>query len=488
MTDSPDPVETLIKDEGRTFAVKNKRWFLICLAMTQFGFYYNVSAVTAIQKPVQDVLNINEFQYSLIILAQALPNLFVPILTGVVIDRYGASLGLGVGMFFGVIGQLLLTIAVFWTHYYMFLVGTIMCYIGVEVLFLGKSKMVRMWCKDNEVPGVTSISIFIQSIAIILCDVTYPTIYSYSGSLGLPFAIGLGVCSISLLFGTLKIFLHQNYLKRAHNQKQFQELPKIMDSIRAMKKFPLLFWIVAFASCISYSGYNATKAFESKFLMISFYFNIEQAGLILASGLVGSGVFGPLAGILLDRTGKLSKGMMIATFTILVGILLNAILPECERCLTPTVPYMLMVLGSAVRGIVVISSAMRLVPPKNVGFAMSLLSTTMAIMNVGWPPVAGAIAQVTIDEYKYYWVFLANAVLGVIGFALAITAHILDLFGSRKLQNIMPGSKHASLFSVFEGNMPEPSIANSIAGNTATAGNVKPETDAENNATGRSST
>ena len=463
IADTPDPVERLIKDEGRNFAVKNKRWFLVCLAMTQFGFFYNVSAVTALQKPVQDVLNINEFQYSLIILAQGLPNLFVPILTGVVIDRYGASLGLAAGMFFGLIGQLLLTFAVFSNHYYLFLLGTILCYMGVEILFLGKNKMIRIWCKDNEIPGVTSISIFIQSVAVILCDVTYPTIYSYTGSLGLPFAIGLGVCSISLLFGTLKINLHQRYLKCAHNQKLFQEPPKLMDSIRAMKKFPLLYWVVMAGACITLGAYTATKAFESKFLMITFQFPVEQAGFILASGLVGSGVFGPLAGILLDRTGKLSKGFMISTFTVMAGITLNAMLPECERCLTPTIPFIMMVLGSAVRGIVVISSVMRLVPPKNVGFAMSLLSTMTAIVNVSWPPVAGAISQATIDQYKYYWVFVANASLAAVGFSLAIITHLMDIFSLKRLQKVLPGSKNASFYSVeglFEGaSFHEPKLA-----------------------------
>lgn len=441
-------LDKLINDGGRAFRTKNKRWFLICLAMTQLGFFYNVQAPTALQKPLQEVLHINEFEYSLIILAQSLPNIGLPIIIGMLIDKYGASIGLAAGMFFGMAGQGLLTVAIYTVNFPLFLFGTIMCYIGVELLFLGKSKMVRLWYKDNEIPGITSVSIFIQSLGIILCDVSYPTIYTQSNSLGLPFAIGLGICTISLLFGTLKIGLHQKYMSQATKLATTPEHHSLSETWKSVKSYPILFWVITAASALSFGAYNATKAFESKFLIISFQFKVNEAGYILASGLVASGIVGPMAGVLLDKTGKLAKGMIVSAIIILVGIVLNANLPECEKCLTPTIPFMLMVLGSSVRGIVAISSAMRLIPHKNIGMALALLTMMSAVVNVSYPPIAGAISQATIDEHKYYWVFMTNALVCVVGVTLAFLAHIMDMRGSKKLQYAQAVGKHSSFYSV----------------------------------------
>lgn len=466
--------KNILNSEGNAYREATKRSFIICLALTQLGFFYNVQAVTALQKPLQEVLSINEFQYSLIILAQSLPNIGLPIIIGIVIDRYGASLGLSVGMFFGVVGQLLLTIAIYSRHYVLFLIGTIMCYIGVELLFLGKSKMVRLWYKDSEIPGVTSVSIFIQSMGVILCDVTYPTIYASSNDLGLPFAIGLGACSVSLVAGTIQIFQHQKYLSLSPSLTANQEHQSLRETWNAVKSFPALFWIVTLTSATSYGAFNATKAFESKFLMISFNFTIDKAGLILASGLVATGIFAPLAGIVLDKTGKLAKGTIIAAITILIGIIINAALPECDRCLTPTIPFMLMVLGSGVRGIVIISSCLRLVPPNHVGVALAMLTCIVSSVNVGYPPVAGAIAQATIKEYKYFWVFVANSVVAVVGVCLAISVHVLDMKGSRKLQNndFRTVSRHASYFAIdnfVERSIHDPNIKGLTLDDSGTA-------------------
>ena len=184
--------------------------------------------------------------------------------------------------------------------------------------------------------------------------------------------------------------------------------------------------------------------YESKFLQTRFHFSVGTAGVILSVGLAASAIFNPIAGLWMDKAGRLPLFMMGSLVFMNAGVAGNTLIPSCDRCFLPIIPLIAMSFASSMVGIANSSGIMRIIDRKSLATSFALSSVVYSIVHSLIPRLDGLIAEATYDEYGYQWVFTVNVGLGIIAFVLAAILNIADWRGAQKLQHVMSSSRRAS--------------------------------------------
>lgn len=420
------------KGQG-SFAEKYRWYFLIIAALTSFGPAFNVGSVSTLQVQFQNYLHLDELEYAHIAQVSAIPGFFVPVLMGTIGDYYGPVVPVAIGLIFSFCGQLFVTLAVTTKSFPLLFLGAACKHASSESMGLGRNKMIRMWFKDNQIGKVTGMLLVSGSIGTMACDIFYPTVYESTQSLAIPYIIGTGVLSISMVTGAIMIYMY----KRLVQVDDLQEEQGVRHlSIREIKYFPKVFFFLVIASVISMISFHNTKMYESKFLQTRFGFRVSQAGYILCVGLIFSGISGPLTGFLMDAYGSRTMFLIGSIGIATLGVFGNAALPSCDQCFLPIIPLICMSLGNGMKHVIVLNSIMMLIKVKNIGIAVAIFSTTSSCTSLVFSWVNGYIAHKTIKQHGYFWVYICNTLLGCIAMMLALIAHMADSKSGRNLQRI----------------------------------------------------
>jgi MFS family permease len=65
------------------------RWILLLLACTgEIGGYYAMDIPSALKQPLINDMNLSEVQFNLLYSIDALPNIILPFVAGLLVDRY----------------------------------------------------------------------------------------------------------------------------------------------------------------------------------------------------------------------------------------------------------------------------------------------------------------------------------------------------------------------------------------------------------------
>lgn len=348
-------------------------------------------------------------------------------------------------------GQFISTYAVANLNYWVLIVGRVFHLTGIQAVIICKNKMFKSWFTANELGKAASICMIFDSLAMVLCDIGYPNLYQSSQSLFLPFAVGSGLLLVTSAFGIFQVILHQR-LVRISPESQTDVQSSFNASLKAIKTFPAIYWITMGYSVTAFLSFFCTKAFIMRYLQTQFNFLVGEAGIILAVAMVVSGVGCILAGIILDKYGRLPTAAVLGAALVTIGNAINIVLPQCDKCLVGGLPLTIMSLGSVITLILPFLITVRLIKGPSLGvalaFPMFLIASTMMV----FPAMEGAISDHTFAESGYFWVFLLNTGIGVIAVLLGVAIFVIDSQGSKKLQSGVANTMRDSLAIVTSVN------------------------------------
>lgn len=425
------------------------KWRLLFIsAISKFSTMYNMGSLSTLQLQFQQQMGMSEIQYTRISQFEAIPGLILPMLIGALADYAGATLPVAIGILLGLTGQFLVTLGVINLSYWTLLSGLVLLHCSTEASGLGKNKIVRLWYKDNEISRANSVLVFTTILSSFCCNIFYPNLYQIFDSLTVPYLVGAGVCIVSSTAGVVQLIIHNRLLKLQEATSGAHEESHKHISFRSVTKLHKTFWLVIVASILGMQGIGSTKKYESKYLQTNFHFKVGEAGEILSVGLVASGTIAPIAAVYMDRHGRIPFFFMGAFVAGLLGIVGNILVSPCDRCLLPVIPLLVMSLGSGVQQLSSITSIMRISEKKNVGISLAMYQTTMSVFQLIIPWIVGTIAQNTVNEYGYHWVFVFNACIVTVAICLVMILQIIDYRGPQNLQFKIK-SRHVS-FAVEE--------------------------------------
>lgn len=424
-----------LKENTKLDAFRNKKkWvFLALLCFSQLGQLYNSQAMPTLQVPFEKEMSMNDLDYSHLVIAETLPGFIFPLIGGLFVDYFGASKSYLATNLFIILGQSLCTLATYQKSFWVFILGKVIFNSASEAATLARSKIVGIWYVNNDIGKALGAAVVLQTSAAIVCDLVYPNLYQYTNSLGFPFFVGVIVCVISTFICIRCVMVHKKLLRLKGNGSEVKE-GNVNISIKAMKKFPPIIWLLLGAASFGVDSFIIVKLYLGKHLQTAYQFTLGEAGTFLAVSQVLTGFATPIAGFLTDRVGKLPIFLIMSIGLLQSGVFFSITAPRCHRCFWPAIPIALLSLGLGPLFVAGYSSLLRLVDEKELGLATALIPVIISAEMIIFAVLSGQIANATFDNYGYTWVFLMALIIGSVGLVIGIIAQFYDWRGEKKLQ------------------------------------------------------
>ena len=395
-----------IRAEG---AVSKLRWLvLIIMGIVVFGAYYAFDALSPIASYMIDGLGITRAQYGLLFSYYSLPNFFMVLLGGILLDRIGIRKA-------GNLFTALCAIGVFLTAvgptFGIMLAGRFIFGLGGESLLITKTKILSKWFKGKELALGFALALSLARLGTIAAHNSSARIQALTGSWRIPIWV-----SAIIMFLSFALFLVYVRIDKA-SEKSFTEEKTGQKSrgftVKDIFRFRPSYWFISILSMTFYSAIFPFTAFSTVFLQTKFGFSAVKGGFYTSLIILGSMIFTPLFGFLVDKFGKR------ATMIIIGSILL--VPAHAALGLTrvhPTFSMLLLGISFSLVPAALWPTIPLIVEEERLGTAFGLMTVLQNIGMAVIPWLAGKLTDISGGDYTNAMVMFAC--LGLLGLFFSI--------------------------------------------------------------------
>ncbi|KAJ3067592.1 hypothetical protein HK102_007376, partial [Quaeritorhiza haematococci] len=197
---------------SREYTISARHWVVLFLScLVAFGNYYCYDIPAAINVPLQKWLgsDYNHYQWQLNLLysVYSLPNIFMPLVGGILVDRLGAPIMLLLFATAVCIGQTIFALGVSYKTFFFMVVGRSIFGVGGESLEVAQSRITTDWFQGKGLAFALGLNLSFARIATAVNDNVSPWIERHYGT---PVAVWCGfvVCIFSYISGLAIFYLH----------------------------------------------------------------------------------------------------------------------------------------------------------------------------------------------------------------------------------------------------------------------------------------
>ena len=303
------------------------------------GNYYCYDNPAALQKQIKTVFNIGDADYSLLYTVYSYPNIILPAIGGILLDRIGFRIGLFFFPMILILGQGIFSIGAFYHSYATMAAARGIYGLSGECLTVLQSAIVSKWFKGKELAFALCVNLSVARLGSVINGFTLPAIFNSveeSGgtgdeALGWSFFSGFCVCFVSWCAALLLIQLDRKadaYDGAGGLEVSDEEKFKL----RHLKEFKLSFWIICANCVLMYAAIFNFLFVVSDLLQTRSHFSKGTAGSLFGIPYFMSAIASPAMGIAIDRIGKRTLINILACALLIVCHLMNTFSPECIQC------------------------------------------------------------------------------------------------------------------------------------------------------------
>jgi len=418
------------------------RWgVLILLGLTLSVNYYFYDAFSSLKALLTQEFAFTNTQYGLFVSFYAVPNTFLlmAVLGGMILDRLGIRRTGFMFVFFMAFGAVLTAYGA--SDYYraggpgyqmfssflpqysaelkMMLTGRFFYGLGAETSIVVVSKILVKWFKGKDLALAFGLKVGFGRLGTFLALRVSPALAQEGAQLttaiwfaGILVCVGLLAFIVYMLFD-LKIDRELKDTGTAGKADKF-----VIRDIIGIVKNPAYIYILLL--CVTfYSAVFPFVAYAPDFFYHKFGINTLESGKITSLLPLGTMVFTPLFGFLVDRKGRSATAMVIGAATLLFVHIIFA--------LTPLKPHFFMILLGVSFSLVPAAmwpSMVKLVKEKEIGTAYGLMYSVQNLGLWGVPILAGLILDKsnpgTPEVLNYTPTMLMFAGLSLVGLMFAL--------------------------------------------------------------------
>ena len=387
------------------------RWsVLLAMSVAIYGTYYAFDAIGPLAPLLSRQLGFSDGEIGLLQASYSLPNVFILLAAGLIIDRFGARnsiLAFTSIVFVGLVVQALSPrIAVM-------AAGRSILGIGAESFAMATHVAIARWFFRGELSlafGVRSSFARLGSLGAQTSPTWARAAYSHWRW---PLLISLGFGALCLIGGILHWILDWRGEKR-YELGVPEHKPKFV--LRDVLKFSRSFWLLA-ALCITFYGcIFPFQTFGQKFLIEARGASPQAASLLIGMEPLFSMMGMPVFGYLVDRYGKRSLFMTCGSLLLVPVFLMLA-----YTDIPPVIPMAMMGIAFALVPAVLWMAVVFVVPRSRLGFASAVVDAIQQIglvavnLLIGWSNDRWlASAANPAGYHPGMWIFTTLAVLGVV--------------------------------------------------------------------------
>ena len=356
------------------------KWFrwtvLVLISLAMFGNYYVYDSVSPLADVLKAQLGFSDANIGLLNAIYSIPNVFMVLIGGVIIDRIGtrkATLLFGVLCFAGAL------ITALWGSLVPMAAGRLIFGLGAESLIVAVTTAIAKWFRGKELSFAFGINLTIArlgSFAALNAPTWAAGAYSNWQT---PLLISVGMATFCVTGAILY------WLIEARATRRYALAAESTDKVvwADLFRFGVSYWYIV-ALCITfYSAIFPFQTFAVKFFIEAHGVTREFGGFLSSLLTLFAMICTPLFGLLVDRVGKRSLFMMFGSLLLIPVYLMMAY---------TRVPLLL--------------------PMAIMGVAFSLIPAVM------WPSVAYIVDQSKLGTAYGLMTMIQN--IGLAGFNLLI--------------------------------------------------------------------
>ncbi len=419
------------------------RWGILILV----GFilsvnYYFYDAFSTLKDLLKAEFNFTNTDYGLFVSFYSIPNTFLlmAVIGGIILDKLGIRRTGFMFVFFMALGALLTAYGAseyfgnggaghgffssFWTgkspELKMMLLGRFFFGLGAETTIVVVSKILVKWFKGKDLALAFGLKVGFGRLGTFAALQVSPVVAQDGANLTGAIWLAAILVMTGLLAFIVYMLFDAKYDRAVESADDFiaekKEKFVIGDIYRLLTNRAYIY--IALLCVTFYSAVFPFMAYAPDFFADKFGLTDVVSGRITSLLPLGTLIFTPLFGSLIDRKGRSATAMIFGSLTLLVVHLIFS--------LTNMMPYIPMVLLGIAFSLVPASmwpSMVKLVPEKQIGTAYGLMYSIQNLGLWGFPLVAGLILDRTNpgnpEVADYSSTILMFSVLGLLGLFFA---------------------------------------------------------------------
>ncbi len=390
--------ETLRPEPSRMY-----RWLvLIFISLAMFGNYYVYDCIAPIADLLAKQLGYSESNIGLLQAIYSIPNVFMVLIGGYVVDRIGTRKAL---LIFGTLCFIGAAVTSFSGTLSVMATGRLVFGLGAESLIVAVTTAVAKWFRGKELSFAFGINLMISRAGSLLAQQS-PSwagfAYNYWRN---PLLISVGFGALCIV-GAVVYWALEVYAEKKYQVGPAGATDKVVFS--DMKGFGLSYWYVVLLCITFYSAIFPFETFAYQFFMDAHHVT-REAGGDLVGMLTLFTMFGtPIFGLFVDKLGKRSLLMMLGSLLLIPVYLMMAYMRSAS--------YVTVYLPSSADGHFAFVAhhlpPILLLTMSLMGIAFSLIPAVM------WPSVAYLVEQSKLGTAYGLMTMIQN--IGLAGFNLMV--------------------------------------------------------------------
>jgi MFS family permease len=387
------------------------RWsVLLAMSVAIYGTYYAFDAIGPLAPLLSRQLGFSDAEIGLLQASYSLPNVFILLAAGLIIDRFGARNSI---LAFTAIAFVGLVVQVLSPRVGVMATGRLILGIGAESFAMATHVAIARWFFRGELSLAFGVRTSFARLGSLSAQTSPTWARAAYSSWRWPLLISLGFGALCLIGGVLHWILDWRG-ERRYELGVAEHAPRFV--LRDVFRFNRSFWLLA-ALCITFYGcIFPFQTFGQKFLIETRQVSPQTASLLIGMEPLFSMMGMPVFGYLVDRYGQRALFMTFGSLLLVPVFLMLA-----YTNIPPVIPMAMMGIAFALVPAVLWMAIVFVVPRSRLGFASAVVDAIQQIglvavnLLIGWSNDRWlASATNPAGYHPGMWIFTTLAVLGVV--------------------------------------------------------------------------
>ncbi len=381
------------------------RWaILIFVSLAMFGNYYIYDSISPLADVLAKQLHFSDADIGLLVGIYSLPNIFMVLIGGIIIDRYGTRVSTFVFTALCLVGAVITAFS--GGDLFLMATGRLVFGLGAESMIVAITTVIGRWFKGKELSFAFGLNLTIARLGSFTALNSPTWAKSLYNNWQAPLLITVAAAVLSLA----SVIIYWGMDLKVEKKYAVRPVPKQDKfNFKDVFSFNKSFWYIVLLCVTFYSGIFPFETFAIKFFQDVHHISRSVAGFQLSMLKVFAMVFSPLFGLLSDYIGKRSLLMMIGSFLLVPVYLLMA-----YTHITLYFPMALMGIAFSLIPAVMWPSVAIIIDESKLGTAYGLMTL---IQNVGLTVfnfLIGAVNDATGGYTAGMWIFSSLGFFGLL--------------------------------------------------------------------------
>ena len=399
-------IDTSLPNAGPT---RYYRWLvLFFISMAMFGNYYIYDSISPLADVLKAQLGFSDSNIGLLNAIYSIPNIFMVLIGGIIIDRIGTKKSAFLFAAFCLTGAIITASNGNLTS---MVTGRLIFGLGAESLIVAVTTVIAKWFKGQELGFAMGINLTISRLASFTA-LNSPTLFKpLYANWQYPLFISVGAGVISMV-SVIVYFSMESKAERLWQLGTADQVDKV--NLGTIFKMNPSFWYISMLCVTFYSAIFPFMTFSTKFFIEFHGLSREMAGFTSSIIIFASMVGTPILGLLIDKIGKRATMMMFGSMLI-IPVYLALVYTK----LPPMIPMALMGVAFSLVPASMWPSVALIVESNRLGTAYGLMTMIQNIGLAGFNLMIGYANDATGGYVTGMWIF------SILGFAGMLFAWLL---------------------------------------------------------------